>query len=289
MKQLKVLSFVFSFLLLGFLTSCEQDNMGVEYKDTKGYTFSNSTLNSVTVQPNSPEFTVDLYRSNALEALTGNVSVTATRVDDTKVPFEGVTAGGFSFAAGETKTTFVVNVEPLPIGIEINVALTFSEDLVSIDGVNSTVVKVNKDYNWISLGKGKYIDNWSSGVEYSVEINKAEGFDRYRAMAPYVESLKNDDGEWEDWIAASSAPFVEFWTEKDDLVTFAPFFMGLNYQADTKQPIFANHPSRFQNQSPNFNKWLDDKRVQLAPYYYIEDVGGWNESQANNVIIITLP
>lgn len=288
MKQLKVISFIFSFLLLGFFTSCEQDNMGAEYNNTEGYTFSSSTLNSVTVPSTSPVFTVDLYRSGAKEALSGTVSISATRVDNDE-PFEGITASGFTFATGETKTTITVNVEPLPIGIEINVALTFSKDLISIGGLNSTVVKVNKDYNWLSIGTGKYIDNWSSGVEYEVEILKAEGFDRYRAIEPYVESLKNDDGEWEDWIATTSAPFVEFWTAKDNLVTFAPFFMGLNYQADIKQQIFAFHPSRFQNISPNFNKWLDDKRVQLAPYYYIDGVGGWNQTQSNGVIIITLP
>lgn len=56
-----------------------------------------------------------------------------------------------------------------------------------------------------------------------MEILKAEDFDRYRAVEPYAETMKNDDGEWEDWIATSMPPFIEFWTTEGSLVSFASF------------------------------------------------------------------
>lgn len=137
---------------------------------------------------------------------------------------------------------------------------------------------------------GTYVDNWASGVEYEVEILKAEDFDRYRAVEPYTETMKNDDGEWEDWIASSMPPYVEFWTGDDGLIKFYSFFLGVNYEGDAKQPINVYHPASLNSELPiELNKWIDDKTVQLAPYYYITGLGGWNNTGANGVIIITLP
>lgn len=287
MKHLKNIYVFFSLILIGSMLSCEQDNIGALYEEVKGVTFANTTLQNVTVQPNNPTFTVDVLRADASGTLSGPVSIKALLPNETELA--GCTVSDYSFADGETKTTITVNVEPLIIGVELKVELSIPEASVSIDGVEKTTMTVNKSYVWESLGKGKYLDNWASGVEYEVEIQKAEGFDRYRVLNPYVETLKNDDGEWEDWIATSSAPYVEFWTTTDNLVTFAPFFIGINYQADAKQPIYAYHASAFQGLSPDFSKWLDAKTVQLAPYYYIDGLGGWNNTQRNGVIIITLP
>ena len=36
-------------------------------------------------------------------------------------------------------------------------------------------------------------------------------------------------------------------------------------------------------------KFLDAKTIQLAPYYYIDGLGGWNYTQKNGIITITLP
>ncbi len=287
MKHLKTIYFVCSLILLGLFTSCEQDNIGTLYEKLEGVSFANTNLTSATVQPNNPTFTVDVFRGDVSGTLSGSVTMKAILPDKTEL--SGCTVSDYSFAAGETKTTVTVNVDPLPIGVELKVQLSIPKEAVSLDGISTTNVTVNKSYVWTSLGKGKYIDNWASGVEYEVEIQKAEGFDRYRAITPYVQTLKHDDGDWGDWIASSSAPYVEFWTVENNLVRFATFFIGVNYQADTKQPIYAYHASSFANLSPAFSKWLDAKRVQLAPYYYINNVGGWNKTQANGVIIITLP
>ena len=158
-------------------------------------------------------------------------------------------------------------------------------------------MKVSKAYEWESLGKGTYTDAWTTasdnypdGVTASVEIMKAKGFDRYRIMAPYKEYLASSEGanSWGNWIASSSPAYVEFYTE-DNIIYYDDFFIGLNYEGDKSQPIYACHPSGFKDISSDHNKWLDDKTAQFAPYYYINGVGGWNNTQYDGVIIITLP
>lgn len=288
MKYLNKISVVLSLLLVSLFTACEQDNEGANYNEA-GVTFSCSTLTDKAVPAAEPTFTVDVYRADAQEALSGTVDITATLVKE-KIPLAGCTVSDFSFAAGETKTTVTVNVEPLETGVALSVKLTLPEALVSVGGVASTTVAVNKEYTWNSLGTGTYTDNWGWGITYNVEIQKAEGFNRYRAIAPYAESMKNDDGEWKEWLATSSAEYVEFWTREDGLIDFKPIWLGLGYQGDMNKPVYAYPPSAFNGIPQTFNKWIDSKTAQLAPYYYIPaEGGGWDMTRQNGVVVITLP
>ena len=289
MKYLNKINVLSSFLTLCLFASCNQDQEGPEYAG-EGVAFSSSTLASVVVSPNDPTYTVDIFRADASTAQTGSVSITAVLADKNKTPLDGCTVSDYSFAAGEEMTTVTVNVEPLAIGIELNVTLKIADTNIAVGGTGAASMVVSKDYNWQLLGKGTYTDNWSSGVTYDVDIYKAEDFDRYRVMDPYTESLKNDDGDWGDWISLGTVcPHVTFWTVTDGTVSFSPFSMGLNYEANNSQPIYAYPPTAFAGLSSAFNKWIDAKTIQLAPYYYIDGVGGWNNTAANGVIIITLP
>ena len=138
---------------------------------------------------------------------------------------------------------------------------------------------------------GTFQDNWALGGTYSVEIQKAQGFYRYRVIDPYKEGLTNDDGAWENWIAMGTrCPYIEFWeTGNDGLILFNNFALGINYQAVASQPIRAYHASSFSGTDSSFSKKVDAKTYQLAPYYYINGVGGWNNTEYDGVIVITLP
>lgn len=287
MKYLNKISVFSSLLMLGLFTACNTDQEGLEYIG-QGVTFSSEALTSVIVSPNDPTFTIDVYRANADVAVSGTITMTATLDDEKETPLEGCTVSSYSFAAGETMTTTTVNVEPLAIGVDLIVDLTIENKDVAVSGTNTTSVVVSKDYNWLPLGKGTFTDNFAIGVTYDVEILKAEGFDRYRVMAPYAESMIKDDGGNGNWVASSSAPYVDFWTSGAE-VRFNPFFIGLNYQGLSTQAIYAYHPTAL-GLSGAFNKWVGEKTVQLAPYYYIAALqGGFDYTTKNGVIVITLP
>lgn len=288
---MKISKYIFGMAvaMTAMFTSCDTDNEGAIYNsDNAGLSFTASVLADVTVPATDPTFEVEIVRSNANEALTGSVTLDGAI---NKVPYTGeLSATDYSFEPGEYKTTVTVDVTSLPIGQEL--ALTISIDdaeNVGIGGVASTSLTVSKEYNWVSLGMGTYTDNWGWGITYDVEIQKAEGFDRWRVVGPYKESEINDDGEWGNWLNYSSSDYVEFWLS-DGIVYYNPINLGLFYQGDNSAPVYAYHPAMFSGIPSDHNKFLDDKTVQLAPYYYVPALqGGWNNTQEDGVIIITLP
>ena len=285
MKYIKSLFSILMLLSLCVFTSCEQENEGVIYNaNNQGLSFTFNTF-EFSAPANNPVISVPVYRAVADEAYTSSITVS------TSAP--GVTApSSVSFAAGEQETTIDINLgSELGVGVIATITITLNEADASVGGVAETEISAYKEYVFESLGMGTFQDNWALGGTYSVEIQKAQGFDRYRVIDPYKEGLTNDDGEWENWIAMGTrCPYIEFWeTGEGDLILFNNFALGINYQAVASQPIRAYHASSFSGTNPEFSKKVDNKTYQLAPYYYINGVGGWNNTEADGVIVITLP
>lgn len=285
MKYIKSLFSILMVLSLCVFTSCEQENEGTLYNaNNQGLSF---TFNSFefSAPANNPVISVPVYRAVANDACTTSITV-ATEAPGVTVPTN------VSFAAGEHETTIDINLgSELGVGVKATFTITLNEADASIGGVAKTTVTAYKEYVFVSLGTGTFQDNWALGGTYNVEIQKAEGFDRYRVIDPYKEGLTNDDGEWENWIAMGTrCPYIEFWeTGEGDLILFNNFALGINYQAVASQPIRAYHASSFSGTNPEFSKKVDNKTYQLAPYYYINGLGGWNNTEYDGVIVITLP
>jgi hypothetical protein len=269
-------------------TSCNKDVEGAIYngQNNAGVSFTAATLAAVEVPASNPVFEVEIVRGNTAAAATG--SVTASLKAGSTV-ISGVTVSDFNFAAGENATTVKVNIEPLEVGVQGTLTLALSDADASIGAVKTATLKVSKAYEWVSLGKATFVDAFV-GATGNPEVLKADGFERYRVMAPYEEWRVSPEAQADSWTAASSAPFIELWVE-DGLVYFDTFFVGLNYDGDKSQPILAHHASDFMDGVSNFkfSKFLDAKTIQLAPYYYIDGLGGWNYTQKNGIITITLP
>jgi hypothetical protein len=285
MKYIKSLFSILMLLSLCVFTSCEQENEGAIYDaNNQGLSFTFNTF-EFSAPANNPVISVPVYRAVADEAYTSSITVS------TSAP--GVTApSSVSFAAGEHETTIDINLgQELGVGVKATITITLNEADASVGGVAETSVTAYKEYVFESLGMGTFQDNWALGGTYSVEIQKAQGFDRYRVIDPYKEGLTNDDGEWENWIAMGTrCPYIEFWeTGEGNLILFNNFALGINYQAVASQPIRAYHASSFSGTNPEFSKKVDNKTYQLAPYYYINGLGGWNNTEADGVIVITLP
>ena len=285
MKYIKSLFSILMVLSLCVFTSCEQENEGTLYNaNNQGLSFTFNAF-EFSAPANNPVISVPVYRAVANDAYTASITVA------TEAP--GVTApSSVSFAAGEHETTIDINLgSELGVGVKATITITLNEADASVGGVAETSVSAYKEYVFESLGMGTFQDNWALGGTYSVEIQKAQGFDRYRVIDPYKEGLTNDDGAWENWIAMGTrCPYIEFWeTGEGDLILFNNFALGINYQAVASQPIRAYHASSFSGTNPEFSKKVDNKTYQLAPYYYINGVGGWNNTEYDGVIVITLP
>lgn len=292
-------------LALGAVTlfsACDTDATGSIYDGTEtgqGFSFATTSMRAVSVKATDPKFEIPVFRSNSHGDYSGTLTATG------KIGKEDVdcfSVSGFSFKDGESKSSVTVDVSKLEIGKVLALTLAFT-DSVNMGYTNNEqlTVNVNVDYNWQSLGTGTYVDAWTTGsdanpdgVTAKVEIFKAEGFDRYRVMNPYKEYLGSAQAkaDWDNWIDINkSIDVLEIWVE-DGLAFYEDFPLGLNYDGDAGQPIYACHPWGWSSmQDPSFwahNK-MEGKVIQLAPYYYIEDVGGWNNTQNDGVIVITLP
>lgn len=288
MKINKIL-FGFTIVLAALFTSCNKDNEGAIYNNQEGagLSFSAPTLVAVEVPASNPVFEVEILRGNISGAASGNVTATL-KAGETEL--SGVTVSGYNFADGQNSTTVSVNVSPLEVGVVGSLTLTIADADASVGGVKSTTMKVSKAYEWESLGKGAFVDNFFGFVS-EPEIMKAKGYERYRVMAP-CEDYRLNPNPSDTWVASWSAPYIELWVE-DGLVFFDEWFTGQNYDGDKTAPIYARHPSAFSSlNSPEFwqhNKFLSDKVIQLAPYYYIDGLGGWNQTQNDDIVLIQLP
>jgi hypothetical protein len=289
MKLNKVL-FGLTVVAAALFSSCNKDNEGAVYSNqgNAGLSFTASTLAAVEVPASNPVFDVEIVRGNVVGAATGNLTATL-KAGNAEV--SGVTVSGYSFADGQNSTTVSVNISPLEVGVAGSLTLTIADADASIGGVKSTTMKVSKAYEWESLGNGEFYDNFF-GMTSQPEIRKAKGFDRYRVMEPCEDFRAEAIAGGDTWAAASSAPYIELWVE-DGLVFWEDWFTGQNYDGDKTQPIMACHPSGWSSMStPDFwqhSKFLDEKTIQLAPYYYIDGVGGWNYTQKDGVVYIVLP
>ena len=289
MKLNKVL-FGLTVVAAALFSSCNKDNEGAIYSNqgNAGLSFTASTLATVEVPASNPVFDVEIVRGNTVGAATGNLTATL-KAGNAEV--SGVTVSGYSFADGQNSTTVSVNISPLEVGVAGSLTLTIADADASVGAVKSTTMKVSKAYEWESLGNGQFYDNFF-GMTSQPEIRKAKGFDRYRVMEPCEDFRAEAIAGGDTWAAASSAPYIELWVE-DGLVFWEDWFTGQNYDGDKAQPIMACHPSGWSSMATadfwQYSKFLDEKTIQLAPYYYIDGVGGWNYTQKDGVVYIVLP
>lgn len=305
MKLYKYLSGLSVAAVAMMVAACDTDNEGDLYADDPdAVCFMASAMASVSVEATNPTFTVELTRGNAANALSGTVSLKATHVvevaneetgeiEEVEEDYPGITVSGYTFAPGEYLTTVTVDATALAIGIDATVTLTLDADNVSLGGSNKITFPLSKAYTWVSLGTGTFTDNWGWAITYNVEILKAEGFDRWRVVGPYRESEINDDGQWEDWLAGGSADYIEFWLRTDGIVDFYPFYTGIIYSGTPGAEIWC-YPGKAPYDftagvTMAYNKFVDEKTVQLAPLYWIDGMGGWNNTVYDGVIVITLP
>lgn len=291
MKYINRISVLLSFLTVLLFSACNTDQEGPLYTEGEGQgvTFISKSLDGVVVSPAEPTFTIDLLRSNTTSAYSGEIIISAVL---NKMPFEGCTVTGFNFAAGENKTTITVDVTPLQISqvITVTLALSVPEGDVAISGTAQASFTVIKDYNWQELGEGTFTGNYFFGGTNKVKVFKAEGFDRYRVVGPYDGYYANGlpaDLVGDFMLSTARVSNLDFWIE-DGAVLYNKFAIGLNYVGGGD--VLAYHPSNFKGVPTEFNKVVDEKTIQLAPYYFIEELsGGFNGATSDGVVIITLP
>lgn len=216
-----------------------------------------------------------------------------------------------SFADGETSTSLVITFDPakLTYGEKYAVSLQIAADMITDYGKD--VINLTLDYPepYVSLGKAKFSDAFLFENVYEVEVmQNSLNPTQFRLVAPYAEGLDKEDYGMD----AGPAEFVDFRvltpgdkiydTEvtQEGLVYFPSYMTGF-YHSSYGAEVWAHHPSTFTKYAAestwSYSKvvaWQDKENclpgiVQLAPFYYMDGVGGWDNTQADGVITITFP
>ncbi len=173
----------------------------------------------------------------------------------------------------------------------------------------ATTVTISKDYNWKSLGRATVVENFwfeNGDAPASIELRQAvENPKIFRLVNPWKAiadaagaGLNGNQMNIQFTLLQPGDVIAEQTITQNDLVYFDRSNTGYHhssYDAD----VWILHPAEFTNTGTE-DKWLYNKVlsyqanglpavVQLAPRYYMFGVGGWNNSQADDVFMITFP
>lgn len=258
--------------------------------------FSNELPSSQTLSMSSTSFTIPVSRVSTNDAQTVNISLTS---DDNVFS----APSSVSFAAGSSTADLVVSYDPEALGYDNakNATLTITDtDQTNAYGNATYSFSAVIPSPYKSLGKGTFLDDYYFGKEASVTImQNQENKNVYRIMAPYKSITGGGDAYLEVTVCKPGDTFRNVTVTQNDLVYFADFNTGYHhssYDAD----INLYHPSKFSSYNPE-SFWLHNKvlayqedgvtpgQIQLAPFYYMDGVGGWNATQEDGAIVITFP
>lgn len=273
--------------------------------------FSNELPATVELSRTSNTFSIPVKRMNSDGAVT--VSVTA---NDPSGLF--TIPSSVSFNAGQNETNLVIgytyDIEKFPFDEFKNLEITLGgEELTTPYGKSIYKFEAGVPSPLEFLGIGTFLEGfWFEWESKNVEIyQNTENRNEYRIKAPFdviVDEMAAEgqtvvlNGHQSKWLTFTvlqpGQEIAGFTITQKDLVYFPELNTGYfhsSYSAD----VLMLHPWEFTSlrteSAGAFNRvlsWQENGlpgQVQLAPYYYMDGVGGWNQTKKDGIVMITFP
>ena len=290
MNKIKSILYVAMIAMIAAFTACSEDGYWDAYTEPKTatadggvYSFAQAkSVNSLDATDSCVVLMINRSRAGAAVTL----PITAEVSDEKLICPDSIT-----FEAGKASAEYVIRFNDLIIGESYTATIALPDSLTSVSGNTSCAVSISLNYNWISLGTGKFIDDFILGEEYDVEILQAEGFPIYRIMNPYTQGLADAlaAGDLAPEKVGKPASYIEISVDEDGLVYYDYFATGYLYSGTDM--VYALHPSEAYEDPAMWqhNCEIEEGVFQLAPYYYMFGLGGWDYTQEDGIIVITLP
>lgn len=277
--------------------------------------FDNST-SKVALSKDATSFTVPVLRVATTEAAT----IALTSTDESGI---FTIPSSVSFAAGENKALVTIGYDPTKLEYDDFKSITLSLSDTSYGtpyGFSSLSFLAGIPSPFVTIGKAKFMDSWMYDAEtyFDVTLQQNEiNPDIYRIVNPYDEILEKG-GYVPDHVKKGPSEYLTFQLRhageevggavltRDNLVTFEPFRTGYyisDYDSgDADGEVWGFHVS----DDAFHSSWHVEAaylkscvaaykedgtpgQVNLAPWYYITGVGGWNKSQEDKQIEIIFP
>lgn len=315
LKKYAILSVLVA-AVTGLFPACSSDDdytPGPQGEGAQVY-FSNESATTYAIGPDDASVAIDVLRAAKEEEIEVPISATidAEYADLFDLP-ETV-----AFAAGESKTSLVITFDrsKLADGASYAIALAVDDPTMTTPyGAAALNITLTVPEPWRSLGTGLFSDAFMFEKTYKLEIQQHElQPTRFRVVNPYAGGLIEEEYYEKPEETANAAEYLEFvlmrpgnklndvTITKEGLVYFKPVNTGFfNTANDYNQFVYLYHPSAFTSaqteESWSFNcvlQWQDDAKtlpavVQLAPFYYMDGIGGWNKSAEDGWVTIVFP
>lgn len=287
------------------ITSCDND-------DTidRNYGVNNDEVYFPTTLPQTVEL--------AFDATSFDVEVCRVRTaDNITVPIVATDESGLfqipnsvTFAAGASKATLTIgySLDDINYGDFKTIVLKIAdESLTSPYGLTSYTFSAGINEPWSSLGKGRFSDVFLFENTYDVEIQQNDVDPTvFRLVNPYAQGIKAEGFTSQ----AGPSEYVQFrilqpgekvydtTVTMENLVFFDTFYTGF-YHTSYDDEVKCYWPGRFTKYSDEsfwtHNLVLSYQEdgtpavVQFAPFYYMDNAGGWDYTQKDGMIIIVFP
>ena len=259
--------------------------------------------------------TIQVKRKNTAGALVVPFKVTK----NTDEVFEVGTA---TFADGEEEAVFTVDFPTAEVGTPYTLQLTLDDPaLVSKYSTGITYTLNMTRVKWNSLGMGTIAEGFYLGYSAEVEIQQRDDKPAvFRIIKPLDDILAQDlvdypeDAEALNGLQPDKLVFTVLspgdvvsedvyngpvTVKGNDLVDYNTYHLGFT-NTSYGEAVKCYHPKSMKSTADegswSFNRVLsyqaDGKtpgQVQFAPFYYMDGVGGWNNTQKNGIVVITFP
>lgn len=216
------------------LASCSEGKYWDEPSQTTEYFAFPKAAATVTLSGSETISSYEVAVGRGTSGAAQSVNVTVKSSDESVISGPATV----DFAAGQSIATYVLNVNSSAMQPGVKYTATVSlpgngetGTEVSINSANKTFsLTLDKALVWKKLGWVLYTDDWMTGMyglpecpTYYVEIEQAEGFQRYRLVNAYGANYPyNDAGDWDPSVTSyiniiaddPNRVYVENWQEQ---------------------------------------------------------------------------
>ena len=298
MKRLAYISL--AFFATAALFSCTEKSTYEPGPQASGaqYYFSSDQATSVNISHTTQSVSIDVFRVETGSASTATVSV----VDESGLisSASSVTA---NFAAGSNKATLTFPITPSDWEFAKNYPVNFTIfDESTPYGKSELTVTYKYPTPLKSLGKAQLTENYFTGQTFTPQVYQSE-IDPNEYHIQKFMGAKSEDLIIHVTKAGDKFGNVSF--TQAGLVYFDDAWSGISYGdinsgGTADQHIDVCHPAGFKSYSTDESKWAGSKVVlfqdngipaivEIAPFYYISGLGGWDLTQNPANITIIFP
>ena len=256
--------------------------------------FLNTNSTSYSLPTTATSFSVKLGRANTSDAYTATIS-SVVPCDEDGIPYFDVPST-VSFAAGQSVVDIPVTFSTDVLGYDNTQSVTLTLNDVSSTtpyGLSELTVSAVVPSPWTSLGTATFVENWWFGDSYKFEILQNDlDHNLYRLVSPFGGGDKP-----ELRVLQPGDTYQGVTVTGTDLVCYDDIFV--EYYSYYDDDLYMVFPGRFSSLRSE-DKWQYNRveeyqanglpgKVQLAPYHYMFNVGGWNHTQADGYAYILFP